>query len=646
MPSLTVIMPAFQAAATIERAIASVVAQTFMDWELIVIDDASTDETAALAERCAARDPRIKVIRLERNQGAAAAMNHGWQATSTPLVAIHDADDESLTGRLAAQLNFMQNHPEVDVLGGGARFIDEVGRTVAWVRHPSEHAELAARRWRQSPFVHSTVVMRREFLIATGGYPAGMRLAEDFDLWMRGFADGRFRYHNLGEILVVYRTRSVQRWKMIRASAGARIKAGRREHRPITGWTAAAWILLNGVLEQSRIFVLRDALKHLFSLRLSASSLADPPPDTRSLRMALVTSSLGGGGAERVLATMANHWAGLDWEVTVFTLRADEATTPYPLHERVRVVRLNLIRERNPVLDLGHFGRLLALRRALLATAPDLVISFLDKLNVTVLLALAGTRIRVIATEHLVPWRHPIGMVWETLRRISYRRAARIVAPTAGICDYLAQRGPGRYIVLGYPAQLSPGAVSPVTRRAPLIFAAGRLAPEKGFDVLIAAFARVHAQHPAWRLEIAGEGPLRTALAAQIEAAGLGESVELRGHLLAARERMGDAAIFVLSSRNEAYPMVVCEAMAAGAAVVATDCPTGPREMITESVDGLLVPPDDVPALADALLKLIINPALREKLAAAAHVGARRFGSETVMPQWDGLVRQVMAESR
>ena len=92
--------------------------------------------------------------------------------------------------------------------------------------------------------------------------------------------------------------------------------------------------------------------------------------------------------------------------------------------------------------------------------------------------------------------------------------------------------------------------------------------------------------------------------------------------------------------------MVVCEAMAAGAAVVATDCPTGPREMIRAGVDGLLVPPDDAPALAEALLGLIANAALREKLAAAAHLGARRFGSETVMPQWDGLVRQVMAESR
>jgi glycosyltransferase involved in cell wall biosynthesis len=646
MPSLTVIMPAFQAAATIERAIASVVAQTFTDWELIVIDDASTDQTAAIGEHWAARDPRISVIKLERNQGAAAAMNCGWQSTQAPFIAIHDADDESLPGRLAAQLAFMQSHPEVHVLGGGAQFVDEAGRTLAWVRHPREHAELAARRWRQSPFVHSTVVMRREFLIATGGYPAGMRLAEDFDLWMRGFADGRFRYHNLAEILVLYRTRSVQRWKMIRASAGARIKAGCREHRPITGWTAAAWILLNGVLEQSRIFVLRDALKNFFGAELAAPSRVGLPLGPRPLRMALVTSSLGGGGAERVLATMANHWAGLGWEVTVFTLRADEATTAYPLHERVRVVRLNLIRERNPVWDLGHLGRLLALRRALRSAAPDVVISFLDKLNVAVLLALVGTGTRVVVTEHLVPWRHPLGAVWETLRRIVYRRAARIVSPTAGIRDYLAQRVPGRYTVLGYPAQLLSGAVSAVTRRAPLIFAAGRLAPEKGFDVLIAAFVRVHAQHPAWRLEIAGEGPLRSALAEQIEAAGLGESVALRGHVPTARERMCDAAIFVLASRNEAYPMVVCEAMAAGAAVVATDCPTGPREIITAGVDGLLVPPDDAPALAEALLKLITNAALREKLAAAAHVGARRFASETVMPQWDGLVRQVMAETR
>lgn len=262
MPTLTVIMPAFQAAATIERAIASVVAQTFTDWELIVVDDASTDETAAIAEHCAACDPRIRVIRLERNQGASAAMNRGWQSTQAPFIAIHDADDKSLPGRLTAQLTFMQSHPEVHVLGGGAHFVDEAGRTLAWVRHPMDHAGLATRRWRQCPFVHSTVVMRREFLIATGGYEAGMRLAEDYDLWMRGFASGRYRYHNLVEILVVYRTRPVQRWKMIRASAGARIKAGRREHRPMTGWAAAAWILFNGGLEQSRIFVLRDALKN------------------------------------------------------------------------------------------------------------------------------------------------------------------------------------------------------------------------------------------------------------------------------------------------------------------------------------------------------------------------------------------------
>ena len=259
MPSLTVIMPAFQAAATIERAIASVVAQTFTDWELIVVDDASTDETTALAERCATRDLRIRVIRLEQNQGAAAAMNRGWQSTRAPFVAIHDADDESLPGRLAAQLAFMQNHPEIDVLGGGARFVDEAGRTLAWVRHPMEHAELAARRWRQSPFVHSTVVMRREFLTVTGGYPAGMRLAEDYDLWMRGFADGRFRCANLEEPFVIYGARPTQRWTMIRASAAVRLRAGRREGRVWRAWRAAARILLEGAVEQTKVFAWRDA---------------------------------------------------------------------------------------------------------------------------------------------------------------------------------------------------------------------------------------------------------------------------------------------------------------------------------------------------------------------------------------------------
>ena len=646
MPSLTVIMPAFRAAATVERAIASVVAQTFTDWELVVIDDASTDSTAAIAERLAVGDPRIRVIRLAQNQGAAAAMNRGWQATIAPLVAINDADDESLPGRLAAQVAFMESNPGVDVLGGGAQFVDGAGRTLAWVRHPAEHAALMNRRWRQSPFVHSTVMMRREFLTATGGYQAGMRLAEDYDLWMRGFSAGRFRYHNLDEVLVVYRTRPVQRWKMIRASAGARIKAARREHRLVTGWTAAMWILVNGALEQSRIFVLRDGLREIFGRKRFGSPLDAKIQGGRPPRVALVTSSLGGGGAERVLATMANHWAGLGWGVTVFTLRADAEAAPYALHERVRVCPLNLIRERNPVLDAGHLGRLWALRRGLRSVEPDLVISFLDKLNVAVLLALAGSGIRVVATEHLVPWLHPMGPVWETLRRMLYHRAARVVCPTTGISDYLTKRVPGCYSVLSYPAQLLPGDAPPMTGRLPLIFAAGRLAPEKGFDVLIAAFALVHAQHPAWRLEIAGEGPLRAALSAQIAAAGLFRAVELRGQLPTARERMRDAAIFVLSSRNEAYPMVVCEAMAAGAAVVATDCPTGPREMISDGVDGLMVPPEDAPALAAILGRLIADFALRERLARASRAGAHRFGAEAVMPGWDALVKQVCSAPR
>ena len=261
MPKIAVIMPAYQAAETIGRAIASVRSQTFSDWELLVVDDASADATGEIAAAHARDDARVRVLTNPVNIGAAAAMNRAWRESSAPFVAIMDADDFALPARLARQVDFFSAHADIDVLGGAAHFVDGRGKYLRSVTLPESHEALEQRRWYACPFVHSTVMMRRRFLETTGGYDAGLRLGEDYDLWMRGFFLGGFRYANLNDPLVIYRARPKQRWKMIRASAAVRLRAGRRERLLFRAWRAAMRILLEGAVEQTGVFAWRDRKK-------------------------------------------------------------------------------------------------------------------------------------------------------------------------------------------------------------------------------------------------------------------------------------------------------------------------------------------------------------------------------------------------
>ncbi|WP_404420845.1 glycosyltransferase family 2 protein [Nibricoccus sp. IMCC34717] len=259
MPLVSVIMPAYQASSTLRRAVESVLAQDFSDYELVIINDGSTDGTAAVAEACAS-DPKVRLINLPSNVGAAAAMNVGWRSSDSDFVAILDADDVAVPERLRLQVEYLSAHPSTSVLGGAAHFVEEgtTFRETVWKQ--THHRDLRRNRWYESPFVHPTVLMRRSFLELTGGYTDGLRLGEDYDLWMRGFMYPEVRYANLAQPLVLYTTRAVQRWQMIRASARVRRLAGEREGRPLRGIAAATRILAEGVVERTGVFTIRDKI--------------------------------------------------------------------------------------------------------------------------------------------------------------------------------------------------------------------------------------------------------------------------------------------------------------------------------------------------------------------------------------------------
>jgi glycosyltransferase involved in cell wall biosynthesis len=175
----------------------------------------------------------------------------------------------------------------------------------------------------------------------------------------------------------------------------------------------------------------------------------------------------------------------------------------------------------------------------------------------------------------------------------------------------------------------------------PVVVAAGRLTTQKGFDLLIGAFAQVADRHPGWTLRICGDGPQRRRLQALILEHGLSNDVLLMGAVDRLDEQMAQASLYVLSSRFEGLPMVMIEAMSLGLPVVSFDCPTGPREVIQNGRSGVLVEDGDVDALARAMLAVIDDPEHRRRLGAGAAQRAKDYALDSIGPRWEALIAEL-----
>ncbi|MEU9900299.1 glycosyltransferase family 4 protein [Streptomyces phaeochromogenes] len=177
--------------------------------------------------------------------------------------------------------------------------------------------------------------------------------------------------------------------------------------------------------------------------------------------------------------------------------------------------------------------------------------------------------------------------------------------------------------------------------QAPLVVAAGRLMPVKRYDLLIEAFAKVVAVRPEWRLRIYGQGPERATLRAAVDAHRLNDHVFLMGPHPRMETEWAKASVAAVSSDWESFGMTILEAMHAGVPVVATDCPHGPGEIITDGSDGLLVPPGDADAFAAGLLKLIEDPDQRRLMGEAARESVQRFAPRRIADQYERLFAEL-----
>jgi glycosyltransferase involved in cell wall biosynthesis len=247
-----------------------------------------------------------------------------------------------------------------------------------------------------------------------------------------------------------------------------------------------------------------------------------------------------------------------------------------------------------------------------------------------------------VAQEHMNIGVHPPRALEQILR--IYRSVDAAVMLTEGDrAAFHAAAGPRANLFV------IPNGVPAAARRSPLtsrtIVSVGRLTQQKGLDRLLTAFAEVAATHPDWRLRICGAGPMRASLERQVGDLGLGDRVTFAGQVRRVQAELLEASIFALTSRFEGLPMALIEAMAGGLAVVAFDCPTGPREVIEHGRSGLLVPEGDTASFAQALVALIEDEPHRRALAQGALLRSHSFSIESIAARWTDLLGELARAS-
>lgn len=202
-PSVSVLMAVFNGGQLLEDSIRSIADQTFRDWELIVVDDASTDQTREIVEAWSRRDPRIRLVANQTNKGQTPCLNQGLRECRGAWVARQDADDLSHPERLAAQMDFLERDAKTLLLGTQGMLIDTRGRRVGLLDVPCDPDGIAWSFPFLNPFLHTSVIFRRDAVMGVGAYDESFRIAQDYDLWGRLAARGRTA--NLPQRLVSYR---------------------------------------------------------------------------------------------------------------------------------------------------------------------------------------------------------------------------------------------------------------------------------------------------------------------------------------------------------------------------------------------------------------------------------------------------------
>ena len=366
------------------------------------------------------------------------------------------------------------------------------------------------------------------------------------------------------------------------------------------------------------------------------------------MRIAFVLPAVTAGGAERVAVTLCNQWQQTGHTVQLVTFEPPDGASHYEVHPKIDIVRLNFLRENRGSLKRGvnNAGRLVMLRRHLRAYAPDATVSFMTATNVATLLASPGAPWPTIVSERVHVPSHSFGSMWTMLRWGTYRRADALVVQTKAMAEWARVR-------LGITAEIIPnpvdirrfngGAEAKTDNARQLLVAVGRLDPQKGFDLLIRAFASVAHRLEDWDLTIYGEGAQRPQLEALIKATAISDRISLPGVVRDIAPVYARASAVVHPSRYEGYPNVIAEALAAGKPIIATDCPGATSELLAGGKFGILIENEDLGALQQALLDTLSSREKLAELSCAARSANTLHEPALIAERWISVFQRAIA---
>lgn len=363
----------------------------------------------------------------------------------------------------------------------------------------------------------------------------------------------------------------------------------------------------------------------------------------------LTIPAIAPGGAERVICSLANDFARRGWPITLATL--EKAGTPpfYALDPEVALVQLNALGTRNTLDRLRSIpARVVSIRALLKRIRPDVVVSFMDTMNIAAIAASQGLSIPVIVSERVDPIRnrHRLGRLKSALRTLSYHLADTVVVQTESIRAGFRPSLQRQMVVIPNaitpaPCKAMPGSPGPDGRFR--LLGVGRLDSQKGFDRALAAFAELAHRFPAWDLWIWGEGTERAQLEAMIQSFRLSDRVRLPGVTQDIATELCRSHALVVSSRYEGFPNVLGEAMAAGLPAVGFAGVSGVEELIEDGHTGLVIPEEGegTAGLVEALAVLMADADERARMGCEAIERSRLWPPERIWRLWAEAVDRV-----
>lgn len=369
------------------------------------------------------------------------------------------------------------------------------------------------------------------------------------------------------------------------------------------------------------------------------------------MKITIILGTMIHGGAHRVACIQANELAERGYDVTLL-LVVGALQFPYELSSRVKVEHAL------PAENLEFSNIKSKIKRKLLAPfylvsklkkiKPDLVISHIQSTNREAILSCWFLNIPIIACEH-TSFNMPYGLKGKFAyidRRFIYKLANEVTVLTTSDIDNFYVKYLKNVSVMKNPGTFESELLITQEQRRKAVLAVGDLnrIHVKGWDNLIEIFSQISTKHPGWILQFAGSGEQgKNKLIELARNKDVENSVQFLGAVSDVKKLLQNSSVFILTSRNEGLPMALIEAMSQGCACIAFDCKTGPSDIITNNIDGVLVEDQNLDQMSEKLNCLLSDENKRRVLSEKAVISSKQFSKNKIIDEWDSLINKVLS---